>query len=109
MEVMRRFNEKWLPDRNVEETLEENVIEVQFGDGVIQTQQKFLASPKRNFSLTFSRSPDEIKEIRQFLLSVRGKRFIWNFLGEDIVVHWKSMKRHITGQVDVLSVEFKER
>ncbi|MRN38614.1 hypothetical protein CRG49_000565 [Neisseria sp. N95_16] len=99
----------WIPDKGVDREPDLALKEVQFGEGVVQVQQKFLAAPKHKFNLTFIRESSVINEIYDFLLKQRGKRFVWKcYDGTTYVVRCKTIKRTETGIVDTLTCEFKE-
>ena len=67
----------WNPNRGMDTETDMGIREVQFGNGVVQLQNKSLALPQRKFSLQFERSTEVIDEIVAFLLDNQGKRFIW--------------------------------
>ena len=99
----------WIPDKGVDKEPDLALKEVQFGEGVVQVQQKFLAAPKHTFNLTFIRETTVIDEIYNFLMKQRGKRFIWKYHnGTSYKVRCKTFKRSDTGIVDTLTCEFKE-
>jgi phage-related protein len=106
-QVMDRF--EWKPDKDVGIEIDLGVREVQFGDGVVQTQQKFLTKPRRTFTLKFTKPPKEVDKIWDFLIAHRGKRFLYiHYTGEAVKVRFSDLQRTSNGILDNLSVKFKE-
>lgn len=99
---------EWLPDREVTTDVDFQVHRVQFGDGVTQVRQKFLAPTKQKFSLSFTRQPDVIELIWAFLMRQRAKRFKWVYRGKTYIVRCGSLKRTQNGFVDSIVCEFVE-
>lgn len=105
------FKTDWIPDKNL--GVEENqdaVKKIQFGGGVVQQQKRTLGPVPNIYSLTFSRRPEFINEINNFLIQQSGKRFLWNppFENRQIVVMYSDKSLTRTGFVDTLSVKFTE-
>ena len=87
----------WNPNRGMDTEVDLGVREEQFGNGVVQLQNKSLALPQRKFSLQFDRSTTVIDEIVAFLLDNQGKRVICT-----------EMRRTESGFPDSLRCTFKE-
>ncbi|WP_083296801.1 phage tail protein [Eikenella sp. HMSC061C02] len=99
----------WNPNRGMDTEVDLGIREVQFGNGVVQLQNKSLALPQRKFSLQFDRSTTVIDEIVAFLLDNQGKRFIWERpSGERVMVYCAEMRRTESGFPDSLRCTFKE-
>lgn len=111
MKNMEIFNSAWIPDQglNVEDTVDA-VKRIQFGNGVVQQQKKFLGTAPKIYSLTFTRRPELIDAINLFLDQQVGKRFLWSppLENRQVVVMWSEKSCNRTGFVDTLSVKFTE-
>lgn len=100
----------WIPDKGYDVEPDLGVREVQFGEGVVQVQQRFLTKPKQKFNHTFTGPSSKISEIYNFLLRQRGNRFTWRdpVDKKDYIVRCTTFKKNCTGIVDTLTCEFKE-
>ena len=108
---MELFNQAWVPDQDMGVEEAENAVRtIQFGNGVTQLQKTTLGSCPKIYSLTFTRKPELIMQIDEFLERHAGKRFLWEVPLENrqiIVYHSKKTLRR-TGFVDTLNVTFAE-
>lgn len=85
---MERQTFNWYPDYESEKSVKPNVTVLNFGDDYEQRQAQGLNRIKEEWSLTFTRSYNEINAVDDFLTERSGvESFYWvNPRGKQIVV-----------------------